>query len=84
MQLACCGLWPTQVFCSGEDFVGRLSPDLLLTRSFAHCIGRRNLEWFTLNECSTSRPPAYLKNLLINLGRLDWRRRNGKLRTVAF
>lgn len=57
----------------------RLSPDLLADSIIIrHCVRQNGTSNGYVERVFDVAPPAYLKNLLINLGRLDWRRRNGK------
>lgn len=57
----------------------RLSPDLLADSIIIrHCISPDGHSNGYVERVFNVAPPEYLKTLLINLGRLDWRRRNGK------
>jgi transcriptional regulator with XRE-family HTH domain len=57
----------------------RLSPDLLADSIILrHCVNQDETSNGYVERLFAVAPSPYLGNLLINLGRLDWRRRNGR------
>ncbi len=58
----------------------RLSPDLLADSIIVrHCISENGASNGYVERVFGAANPVFIKHLLINVGRLDWRRRNGRI-----